>query len=325
MVTQCTACQVWFEVMRDQLHAAHGLVRCSACATVFNALATLRHDVPDADAGADPEAVSSPLPAVEGIGDTAIPEAAPESGEFPSPPPEVETDTRDNIEGEAWQSLTPQSGTGAEQPSSDVAREAQAESGEWDSERPAAQEESVKLLPAPGSAPSADAAMPPSFELDSPSNRDRSAYRRIWIAGLVLALLVLVGQLVYAGQVPIAGLFGVTLGQSIALDRYRIIDATLDSAPRQPGTLVLSGTLLNRADRTQSLPLLRVMLTDRYGATVGARIFTPRQYGADTHAALKAHRRLMFHVRLADPGSSAVGFSLVLCQHRNHAVWCQGS
>ncbi len=324
MVTQCTACQVWFEVTRDQLHVAHGLVRCSACATVFNALATLRHDVPNA--GADPDAVSPPLLAVGEIGDAAIPETAPGSGEFPSPTPEVETNTLENIEDEAWQSFTPQAGTGEEQPSSDVVREMPAESGEPGIERPAAQEEPVKLLPAPDIAPSADEALPPAFELlGHPSNRDRSAYRRIWIAGLVLALLVLVGQIVYAGRVPIAGLFGVTLGQRIALDHYRITGATLDGAPRQSGALVLTGTLLNRADHPQPLPLLRVTLTDRYGATVGARVFTPRQYGADTHTALKAHRRLMFHVKLADPGSSAVGFNLVLCKHRNHAVWCRGS
>ncbi len=314
MVTQCTACRVWFEATRDQLHAAHGLVRCSACGTVFNALATLRHDVPDT--GADPDAVSPSMLAVDEIEGQAIPSAA----------PEIKTDTVGNIEDETWGSSPPQPGTGEEQSANDADREVQAESGEPGIESPAAQGGSAISLQTPEFPSSVDAAISPLFELPgSPSKHDRSAYRWLWIAGLVLALLVLVGQLVYSGRVPIAGLFGITLGQRIALDHYRIIGATLDGAPRQPGALVLSGTLLNRADRTQPLPLLRVTLTDRYGATVGARIFTPRQYGANTHTALKAHRRLMFHVRLADPGSSAVGFSLVLCQHRNRAVWCRGS
>ncbi len=314
MVTQCTACQVWFETTRDQLHAAHGLVRCSACGTVFNALATLRHDVPDT--GTDPDAVSPSMLAVDEIEGQAIPSAA----------PEIETDTVGDIEDEAWESPPPQPGTGEEHPTNDVDREVQTEFGEPGIESPAAQGESVISLQTPEISSSVDEAISPLLELPgSPSKRDRSAYRWIWIAGLVLALLVLVGQIVYAGRVPIAALFGVTPGQRIALDRYRITDATLDGAPRQPGALVLSGTLLNRANRTQPLPLLRVTLTDRYGATVGARIFTPWQYGADANTALKAHRRLMFHVRLADPGSSAVGFSLVLCKHRNHAVWCRGS
>ncbi|MGH8127056.1 MAG: DUF3426 domain-containing protein [Gammaproteobacteria bacterium] len=175
--------------------------------------------------------------------------------------------------------------------------------------------------------PSVDEAEIPSlFELpQGPSFRRRLTYRRLWGAALTLALLALAGQIVYAQRASLAGLFGVRFGHTIALDRYTIADAALDAVSRQPGVLVLSGNLVNRADHKQPLPMLRVTLTDRYGETIGARMLTPPQYGADTNAALKAHRRFMFHVKLADPGSGAVGFSLVLCKHRDRSLWCQGS
>ncbi len=46
MVTQCTVCRLWFRISREELRAAHGLARCGQCKTVFNALATLRHEPP---------------------------------------------------------------------------------------------------------------------------------------------------------------------------------------------------------------------------------------------------------------------------------------
>ncbi|MGA7965114.1 MAG: DUF3426 domain-containing protein [Gammaproteobacteria bacterium] len=284
MVTQCTACQVWFKVTREQLHAAHGLVRCSACGTVFNALATLRHGRPDTDFS--PDDVSPP---------------ADEAGdEVPAEPPPV-----------------------------GVASETQEPRPRFDDFRSEVFEvegESGTPLSEPAEKSTVDAEIPSLPEsLQNPSPHRLRIQSRLWFTVLALALAALAGQIVYARRTSLAGLLGVTGGQAIALDRYTIADATLDGAPREPGVLVLSGKLLNRADRTQPLPLLRVTLTDRYGDVIGARMLTPRLYGAGTNAALKAHRRFMFHVKLADPGSSAVGFSLVLCKHYDRSLWCQGS
>lgn len=285
MVTQCTACQVWFKVTREQLHAAHGLVRCSACGTVFNALATLRHGRPDADFSPPDEAS---FPADE-AGD-----------EVPEEPPSI---------GEVCET-----------------HEARPRFDDFRSEVLEVEAESGASLSEPAGESTPDAEIPSLPEsLQNPSPQHHHIQRRLWIMVLALALAALAGQIVYARRASLAGLLGITAGQAITLDRYTISDATLDGSPRQPGVLVLSGKLLNRADRAQPLPLLRVTLTDRYGEGIGARTLTPRLYGAGTNAALGAHRHFMFHVKLADPGSSAVGFSLVLCKHYDRSLWCQGS
>lgn len=57
MVTQCTVCRLWFRISREELRAAHGLARCGQCETVFNALATLRHEPPSDHSQPDEPAV----------------------------------------------------------------------------------------------------------------------------------------------------------------------------------------------------------------------------------------------------------------------------
>lgn len=313
MVTQCTACQVWFKVTRDQLHAAHGLVRCSACDTVFNALATLRHGRPEAVAG------SAGVPA---SADIVMAETSAAASEAVSPPA---ADTK--ITGAAAsESSKLQPNPDEELPASDVPPGYRSGFDSFKTATDEAEEQSFAPLTVPDAEVSADEDVPLSLQSRaSSSHHGRFTYRWPWIVALALALLALIGQLVYAQRVSIAGLLGIATGRSIALDRYTITGASLDGAPRQPGVLVLSGKLLNRADHAQPLPLLRVTLTDRYGEPVGARTLTPGQYGARANGALNAHRRLMFHVKFADPGPSAVGFVLVLCKHRDRSLWCQGS
>jgi len=319
MVTQCTSCLVWFKVTREQLHAAHGLVRCSACGTVFNALATLRHDTPGTN-----KAPGTELPAVDDIGRGTAP-AAPGKQKEQAPAPK--SDETDGMEDMLWKVIEQQplqSDAREDRLGEGAFEEDQPDAAGFDAEPAAVDRDADDLSPAPGgeSEPEAGEALPPMLEpLATPSGR----LRWLWATVLGLVLLALVVQIVYVRRASMAALFGISLGQTIALDQYAITGATLDAAPSQPGALMLSGKLLNKADRTQPLPLLRVTLTDRFGDTVGARVLTPRQYGADAKAALNAHRRFMFHVKLADPGASAVGFSLVLCEHRDHSVWCQGS
>ena len=319
MVTQCTSCLVWFKVTREQLHAAHGLVRCSACGTVFNALATLRHDAPDAH-----DVHGTGLPAVEAIGHGMAPAAPPAKQEKPTPSPKP--DETNGMEDILWEVIEqqPLQTEAHERPAGEAAVDNGPAPAAFDAGTAATDGGPADLPPAfePESEPDADEALPPVPEpLSAPSGR----LRWLWATVLGMVLLALVAQIVYVRRASIAPLFGVSLGPSIALDQYAITGATLDTAPGKPGALMLTGKLLNRAGHKQPLPLLRVTLTDRFGDTVGARVLTPGQYGADANAALKAHQSFMFHVKLADPGASAVGFSIVLCKHRNHSVWCQES
>lgn len=387
MVTQCTACLVWFRVTREQLHAAHGLVRCSACNTVFNALASLRHDIPgNAGAGTPrrmpdetpfaPAAIAAdtsaareesateepgdaePSRAPRELADAANahdPAAAAESlgpGEMPERPVPSPTGflgvPSDLLESQEWLHSTEDeaagAGSGAELrqssgdarlPASAPPDEPRAKAGDGvraasatdpGGEEETAETDGADAVAFPEPPPAAGVVRTAAeFAPEGPGERRaRPRGRLVWVAVLVLAALILAGQIVYAERGPLGSLLGWS-GPPLELSRYTITDATLDSSPGATDALVLKGTLLNQADHAQRFPLIRVTLTDRYGDAVGARTLTPADYGADANGPLPGHRRFMFHVKLADPGSSAVGFSLVLCKRRGQSVLCEAS
>jgi len=70
MFTQCPDCQTLFQVTADNLRTAMGMVRCTHCATVFNALSGLR-EVAEIDT-AQAEPVGNQLSAVLAFGDEQL-------------------------------------------------------------------------------------------------------------------------------------------------------------------------------------------------------------------------------------------------------------
>ena len=70
MFTQCPDCQTLFQVTADNLRTAMGMVRCTHCATVFNALSGLR-DAGEIDT-AQAESVGNQLAAVLAFGDEQL-------------------------------------------------------------------------------------------------------------------------------------------------------------------------------------------------------------------------------------------------------------
>jgi len=63
MTTRCPQCGTAFRVVPDQLRVRNGLVRCGACATVFDGRACLVAQIPQAGAYAPPVAEPAPAPA----------------------------------------------------------------------------------------------------------------------------------------------------------------------------------------------------------------------------------------------------------------------
>ena len=83
------------------------------------------------------------------------------------------------------------------------------------------------------------------------------------------------------------------------------------------GAMTLRATVQNTAANSQPLPLLRVVLLDRFGARIGARDLLPGEYlpqgVASNLSYLAAGQRVDAEVALADPGPAATGFELDAC------------
>ncbi len=128
---------------------------------------------------------------------------------------------------------------------------------------------------------------------------------------------------------PVNAIYEV-LGQPLAarwdVKQYEIrqLGATSDGAPA--GELVVRASISNRAPRDQPLPLLRVVMQDRFGNRVAARDLKPAEYlgrGAPQVSLMAPGQRVDVQVAFQDPGQAATGFEIDACMSVHaHAVTC---
>ncbi len=153
--------------------------------------------------------------------------------------------------------------------------------------------------------------------------------RNYWAMGSIALALLLGIQAIHHNRNALAardnlrgplqslyGLFGAQLQPQwnpAAFDVRRRGEMIADS----DGAMTLRATVQNTAANSQPLPLLRVVLLDRFGARIGARDLLPGEYLPQAVATnlsyLAAGQRVDAEVALADPGPAATGFELDAC------------
>lgn len=153
--------------------------------------------------------------------------------------------------------------------------------------------------------------------------------RNYWAMGSIALALLLGIQAIHHNRNALAardnlrgplqslyGLFGAQLQPQwnpAAFDVRRRGEMIADS----DGAMTLRATVQNTAANSQPLPLLRVVLLDRFGARIGARDLLPAEYLPQAVATnlsyLAAGQRVDAEVALADPGPAATGFELDAC------------
>jgi predicted Zn finger-like uncharacterized protein len=194
--------------------------------------------------------------------------------------------------------------------------------------------------------PSADAAIadgPAEATLETPLLDPTHATARVprWVlrgAAAVLALALL-AQIVHhyrddladtsALRRPLTAIYQ-SLGRpleprwDIASYEVRQLGASTEGAA--PGDLVVRASISNHAQRVQPLPLLRVVMQDRFGNRVAARDLQPAEYlgpGAPPVSLMAPGQRVDVQVAFQDPGQAATGFEIDACMARgDHTVSC---
>jgi predicted Zn finger-like uncharacterized protein len=110
----------------------------------------------------------------------------------------------------------------------------------------------------------------------------------------------------------------------IASYEVRQLGASTEGAA--PGDLVVRASISNHAQRVQPLPLLRVVMQDRFGNRVAARDLQPTEYlgaGAPPVSLMAPGQRVDVQVAFQDPGQAATGFEIDACMARSdHTVSC---
>ena len=187
-----------------------------------------------------------------------------------------------------------------------------------------------------GALAAAGEAAPPAVPVDGRAHLDldltpppESRPRNYWAMGSIALALLLGIQAIHHNRNALAardnlrgplqslyGLFGSQLQPQwnpAAFDVRRRGEMIAD----RDGAMTLRATVQNTAANSQPLPLLRVVLLDRFGARIGARDLLPGEYLPQAVATnlsyLAAGQRVDAEVALADPGPAATGFELDAC------------
>jgi hypothetical protein len=94
--------------------------------------------------------------------------------------------------------------------------------------------------------------------------------------------------------------------------------------PSEPGSLSFKVLIENTASTPQPPPLLRVVLQDAFGATLGHRDLTPADYLDGARPTLMPPGgRVTANATFADVSPDAVGFELDVCLESSGRVRCQ--
>ena len=158
-----------------------------------------------------------------------------------------------------------------------------------------------------------------------------------WVAGVAALSLLLLLQMIHGARNDlvrsptfgpiVAGaysFFGVSLLAPTDLASYELRQWGAASDPNEADRLMLRASIVNRAAYAQPFPLLRLVLQDRFGGTLGMRDIGPADYlpGAGASGLLGPGERADALIRIVDPGADAVGFELDICLPAKGGVRC---
>ncbi len=158
-----------------------------------------------------------------------------------------------------------------------------------------------------------------------------------WVAGVAVLALLFAIQVIHGqrnelvkspGFGPLVAatynFFGLTLLSPSDLSAYELRQWGAASDPNEANRLLLRASIVNRATYAQPFPLLRLVLQDRFGGTLGMRDIGPADYlpGAAGQGFLQPGERADAVIRIVDPGKEAVGFELDICLPAPGGVRC---
>jgi hypothetical protein len=151
----------------------------------------------------------------------------------------------------------------------------------------------------------------------------------VWPSAAVFALLLLAAQAVHHYRHDLAtdprftrtlttlyAKLGVPLVPRWDLTSYEVRQLGASTGAGTKGQLLVRASLKNAAAHPLPLPLLRVIVQDRYGNRIAARDVAPRAYAPGAvpeGAVLGAGQRLDTEMAFVDPGQQAVGFEIDAC------------
>ena len=194
--------------------------------------------------------------------------------------------------------------------------------------------------------PNAEVETTPPWQFNKYSNIDLGTSKGragLWLVGCLVALALLFGQLVHYNRDKLAThpeygekvrsayeRVGMPLYPTWPIEDYEIRGSEAVVGETGPDVMDIRTQIAAIGEHAVGLPLLRVVLRDRWSNAVAARNFTPAEYAAATELPadnlLAPSSTVSARVSIFDPGSGAQGYELELCvPHRNDNLRCTGA
>ena len=319
LITTCTNCLARFRVTPQQLNAKNGQVRCGHCNKVFSGFEALER-VPDDDAGA------RLLAAREAQEASPAAQAAPEPpAERPAREPRLFRTVRDSAAARAAEEARVRAQESDLGESSEDLPELEAI--DVSTTPPALVEEPAPTPSRPMPRPSA---RPLAVDLDALEDEpERRGVSWLWSFGVVLLLVVLVGELAYAFRAALAERYPPLRPWLESACTYaactvpwprderllKLDESELLEVPGHADQIALAARIRNLAPVAQDYPTLELTLTDPTGQLAARRVLRPVDYlghapGRDE--VLAAGAQVAIQLTLATPGIKPTGYELLL-------------
>lgn len=358
MFTVCSKCNLRLTVTATDLRAAQGYVRCGRCHNVFNALATLADDpaLPAEQAStadtqrrpvltaAEPQRPDPPMPESTRA-DSSATEATDTSLEFNPASTNINEVFIEAAPGERTGTFESIILVGEELPESQAGPdpviatqapsepEACAAADPGLTEGPATPDDEVGIAAPDGGVTVDDAAARGIAGALDAAREDARFPRRARQGAAWLLTLCLIVQVVHHYRSELAGTallhrsmtaayeaLGLPLAVRWNIADYEIRQLGATTEGTVTGDLMVRASISNRAAHDQPLPLLRVVMQDRFGNRVAARDLLPSEYlgrGAPRVSLMAPGQRVDVQVAFQDPGQAATGFELDACMARH--------
>jgi predicted Zn finger-like uncharacterized protein len=346
MITVCPSCRQQLAVTAADLRVGQGFVRCGRCDKVFNALLTLAEDMPPPT---DSEAVAHGTGSMPALDEQdLLPPLPGHEDDIPFGPMDEEVEVVQThmtgqyrslvLEGDQASPDDEEEMPGAQDEQQELARDIirQATSqpidillGEDPPPRPAA------APPPPRPPPPPQRAVPPEpepyFDADEAIGNEPRP-RRLWYVAAALLALLLLGQYVHHNRQQLVtkswlerpiqlvyGLFGRTVEPPWDVTLYEVAALGERSLSNDGRTLKVPAAVSVSKDArwSQPPPVVRVILSDRWGNVLATHALSPRDWLlGDAPGRMEPGQRL--DAELSMPTlQRATNFELDPCLHDN--------
>ncbi|MDT8283490.1 MAG: DUF3426 domain-containing protein [Gammaproteobacteria bacterium] len=334
MQTQCPHCDTYFRITETQINLAEGLVRCSVCNEVFNALEIASQHEQQASLLGDALTGNRPQPVTETTAATASNSEWPPTDEQPVPDKiSDETSTNDfdnNIQPlpEDTQSVATQGDTeeSITLASNEASNEVNNETAATDDTQKDAfdffNEESNKSL----------SHVVPEKYRDTYTTTSSTLSNLLWTAGSLILIAALVIQYAWLNrnqlnQAPQTQAWLEKICQQVECKnisirepgKIELISRNVYSHPNEKNALMINITMRNNAGFAQPYPVMQVAFSDVRGTAVAARRFLPAEYlpvahraeqqtSTEQYALFEPGTNMTFTMEIQDPGKKAMTY-----------------